>query len=301
MTQRERASILRELSPPIDVFEPSRQTVPVIFSSPHSGRIYPTALIEASRLPLGQLRRSEDFYVDEIFHPVTRLGAPLVAARFPRVYLDVNREPYELDPALFDERVPDFANTRSLRVAGGLGTIARIVGDCEEIYRNRMPLAAAFERIERLHKPYHRAMAELIQQTRAAFGLAIIIDCHSMPSANVADQPGGGGRPHFVIGDRFGSSCDSVLVRFLRAELQQQGYDVALNRPYAGGYITEHYGQPRHGVHALQIEINRSLYMDEANLTLSAGYASLQRNIGTVVERLFEWLPAMTGRKAAAE
>lgn len=299
MTQRERASIVSELTPPIDVFEPAVLQVPLIFSSPHSGRIYPSALIESSRLTLGQLRRSEDFYVDEIFHPVIQFGAPMVAARFPRVYLDVNREPYELDPALFDERVPDFANTRSLRVAGGLGTIARIVGDCEEIYRNRLPLAAAFERIERLHKPYHRAMAELIQKTRSVFGLAIIVDCHSMPSANVADQAGG--RPHFVIGDRFGSSCDTVLVRMLRAELQQLGYEVALNRPYAGGYITEHYGQPRHGVHALQIEINRALYMDEAKLTLSAGFAGLQRDIMTAVGRLVDGLPALTGRKAAAE
>ena len=188
------------------------------------------------------LRKSEDCYVDELFEPVVGLGAPLIAARFPRAYLDVNREPYELDPELFTGRVPEFANTQSARVVGGLGTIARIVADTEEIYRERLPIGAAFERIERLYRPFHAALADLLEATRKRFGIAILIDCHSMPSASMGQVPGG--RPHFVLGDRFGASCDAKLTRFMRDILQGAGYEVQLNRPYAGGFITEYYGNP---------------------------------------------------------
>ena len=201
------------------------------------------------------LRKSEDCYVDELFEPVVGLGAPLIAARFPRAYLDVNREPYELDPELFTGRVPEFANTQSARVVGGLGTIARIVADTEEIYRERLPIGAAFERIERLYRPFHAALADLLETTRKRFGIAVLIDCHSMPSASMGQPPGG--RPHFVLGDRFGASCDAKLTRFMRDVLQGAGYDVQVNRPYAGGFITEYYGNPARGVQSLQLEINR--------------------------------------------
>ena len=173
------------------------------------------------------------------------LGAPLIAARFPRAYLDVNREPYELDPELFTGRLPEFANTQSARVVGGLGTIARIVADTEEIYRERLPIGAAFERIERLYRPFHAALADLLETTRKRFGIAVLIDCHSMPSASIGQPPGG--RPHFVLGDRFGASCDAKLTRFMRDMLQGAGYEVQVNRPYAGGFITEYYGNPARG------------------------------------------------------
>src|SRR5262245_27340083 len=231
MSDTERASILAELTPPYTLIRPAEQLAPVVLCSPHSGRVYPRAFLAASRLDPHTLRKSEDCYVDELFEPVVGLGVPLLAARFPRAYLDVNREPYELDPELFEGRLPAFANTQSARVMGGLGTIARIVADTEEIYRERLPIGAAFERIERLYGPFHRALADLLEETRRRFGMAVLIDCHSMPSASMG-QPIGA-RPHFVLGDRFGTSCDTKLTRFMRDILQAGGYEVQINRPYA--------------------------------------------------------------------
>jgi N-formylglutamate amidohydrolase len=227
------------------------------------------------------------------------LGAPLIAARFPRAYLDVNREPYELDPELFNGRLPDFANTQSARVVGGLGTIARVVADTEEIYRERLPIGAAFERIERLYRPFHEALAGLLEETRKRFGMAILIDCHSMPSASMG-QPAGG-RPHFVLGDRFGASCDAKLTRFTRDILQAGGYEVQVNRPYAGGFITEYYGNPTRGVQSLQLEINRALYLDEATLSRSRGFGKLTRTLTDLATKIFAALPLLLERRAAAE
>jgi N-formylglutamate amidohydrolase len=299
MTDIERASILAELTPPYTLIEPVEQLAPVVFCSPHSGRIYPRAFLEASRLDPLTLRKSEDCYVDELFAPAVALGAPLIAARFPRAYLDVNREPYELDPELFQGRLPAFANTQSARVVGGLGTIARVVADTEEIYRERLPIGAAFERIERLYAPFHRALAELLESTRKRFGTALLIDCHSMPSASMG-QPSGG-RPHFVLGDRFGASCDARLTRFIREVLQRAGYEVQVNRPYAGGFITEHYGSPGQRVHALQIEINRALYLNEAALSKNKHFDALVATLLDLAARVFEVLPLLLERRAAAE
>jgi N-formylglutamate amidohydrolase len=299
MSDTERASILAELTPPYALIKPPQQVAPLVFCSPHSGRIYPKAFLAASRLDPHTLRKSEDCYVDELFEPAVGLGAPLLAARFPRAYLDVNREPYELDPELFVGRLPAFANTQSARVVGGLGTIARIVADTEEIYRERLPIGAAFERIERLYGPFHRALADLLEETRRRFGVAVLIDCHSMPSASMG-QPTGG-RPHFVLGDRFGASCDARLTRFIREVLQRAGYDVQINRPYAGGFITEHYGSPGQGVHALQLEINRALYLNEATLTKSRHFESLANTLYEMTAQVVELLPLLFERRAAAE
>ncbi|RTL69300.1 MAG: N-formylglutamate amidohydrolase [Hyphomicrobiales bacterium] len=298
MNASERASILAELTPPFLLHTPQEQLTPMIFCSPHSGRVYPQAFLAASRLDPHTLRKSEDCYVDELFQPVVGLGAPLIAARFPRAYLDVNREPYELDPELFSGRLPDFANTQSARVVGGLGTIARIVSDSEEIYRERMPIGVAFERIERLYRPFHAALSGLIEDTRRRFGMAILIDCHSMPSSSIG-QPGM--RPHFVLGDRFGASCDAKLTRFVRDLLQGYGYEVQVNRPYAGGFITEYYGNPAQGVQTLQLEINRALYLDEATLNKTANFANLGRLLQEIAAKMFAALPMLLERRAAAE
>jgi N-formylglutamate amidohydrolase len=299
MPDSEGASILAELTPPYTLLKPVEQLTPVVFCSPHSGRIYPRAFLEASRLDPHTLRKSEDCYVDELFEPVVGLGAPLIAARFPRAYLDVNREPYELDPELFQGRLPAFANTQSARVVGGLGTIARIVADTEEIYRDRLPIGAAFQRIEKLYRPFHGALAEVLEATRKRFGMAVLIDCHSMPSASMG-QPAGG-RPHFVLGDRFGASCDAKLTRFIRDTLQRAGFEVQVNRPYAGGFITEHYGSPGRSVHALQLEINRALYLDEATLSRSKDFPRLMRTLADMAARVFDALPVLLERRAAAE
>lgn len=299
MAPRERASIVAELDPPFLVFEPAKPAAPFVFCSPHSGRVYPRVLLESSRLDAHTLRKSEDCFVDELFAGVATLGAPLLAARFPRAYLDVNREPYELDPELFTGPLPDYANTQSMRVVGGLGTIARIVADGEEIYGDPLPLSAGLERIERLYKPFHAMLARLLERTRQRFGMAVLIDCHSMPSASMSQS--GGSRPDVVIGDRFGASCEAKLTRLFRDTIADAGYQVQLNRPYAGGFITEHYGQPLKGVHALQLEINRGLYLDEAKLVPTAGFERLRRDLRSLLGRVFAEFPRALEGRAAAE
>ena len=259
--------------PPFEIIAPSEQRIPFVFSSPHSGRYYPQSFLESSRLNGLSIRFSEDCYVDELFASVVRLGAPLLKANFPRAFIDVNREPYELDPCMFEETLPPYANSHSVRVAGGLGTIPRLVGEGQLIYPSRIPLAEAMYRIESLYKPYHQALSDLLRATRDKFGYAVMIDCHSMPGhvrpGEVSD------RPDFIIGDRFGQSCSSGLSRAVIQLLADQGYVVAHNRPYAGGFITEHYGRPLNAIHALQIEINRSLYMNEQTLFKLPGFDAL--------------------------
>ena len=299
MPLEERAAILSDLTPGHSIIEPAEQAAPFVFCSPHSGRIYPRVLLGASRLDAHGLRKSEDCFVDELFGGVTELGAPLIAARFPRAYVDVNREPYELDPELFGAPLPSYANGQSVRVAGGLGTIARIVADGEEIYHTPPTLPAALERIERLYRPFHADLAVLLERTRARFGIAILIDCHSMPSAAMSNQSGG--RPDIVIGDRFGASCDQRLTRLVRDQLGRIGYHTLLNRPYAGGFITEHYGRPQMGVHALQIELNRALYVDEQTLRPTRRFNRLQADLMTLCSRMFAELTPDADRRAAAE
>jgi len=203
---------------------------------------------------------------------------------FPRCYVDVNREPYELDPRMFDGRLPSFANTRSMRVAGGLGTVARVVGDAQEIYHQRIPIDDALRRIEGLYKPYHRALRRLLTRVHRDFGTAVLIDCHSMPSMAGAkdDRP----RADIVLGDRYGTSCVPIVAEVIDATFRELGYAVSRNKPYAGGFITEHYGNPAAGLHSIQIEINRALYMDERRYERSASFARLAADIMTLADRL---------------
>ncbi|MBS0243695.1 MAG: N-formylglutamate amidohydrolase [Proteobacteria bacterium] len=298
MPERERQSIEAELDPPFVIVAPPVQTMPFVFCSPHSGRVYPSLFLAQSRLDAHTLRKSEDCYVEELLGGVPALGAPLIAARFPRAYVDVNREPYELDPDLFEGPLPLYANTQSVRVVGGLGTIARIVADSEEIYPGKLPVGVALERIERLYKPFHAALADLIEATRRQFGMAVLIDCHSMPSAPVG-QPMSS-RPQFVLGDRFGSSCDIKLTRALREALTGHAHEVHINRPYAGGFITEHYGRPGRGLHALQLEINRALYLNEATFERTRGFEPLRATLTRVMAALMVEFPGRQGRRAAA-
>jgi N-formylglutamate deformylase len=253
-----------------ELWEPPTQQIPLVLNSPHSGRIYPRCFVENSRLDQAGIRRSEDHYVDELFMSGVHLGAPMLAANFPRAYVDVNREPYELDPRMFDGCLPPFANTNSIRVAGGLGTIPKIVAENMEIYRQKLPVCEAIDRVEQIYKPYHTALRRLIARTHAQFGRAILLDCHSMPG-NIR-LPGSGIRPDFIIGDRYGTSASSDLSRLALRLLEDMGFAAVRNKPYAGGFITEHYGRPARNLHALQIEINRSLYIDEATLKKKADY-----------------------------
>ncbi len=299
MPAADRSAIPSQFFPPFELSRPKAQTVPFVFSSPHSGRIYPEGFLALSRLDPMALRKSEDCYVDRLFSRVAELGAPLLSARFPRAYLDLNREPYELDPELVADPLPAHANSQSVRVAGGLGTVARIVSDGEEIYHRQLSLAAVLARIEYLYFPFHTELTRLLDETRRIFGYAVLIDCHSMPSSAMA--PGGGPRPDVVIGDRFGSSCDGRLTLLLKEAFVRRGYDVQLNRPYAGGFITEHHGRPGRGAHALQVEINRGLYLDERMLTEGPGYARLEADILEIAAELFLSVPQLFEHRAAAE
>lgn len=285
--------------PSFDVLRPAVTAAPFVFSSPHSGHIYPPEFLAQSRLDPLALRKSEDCFVDRLFASVARLGAPLISARFPRAYLDLNREPYELDPELIEEPLPAHANSQSIRVAGGLGTVARIVSDGEEIYRERLGLQAVLQRIDRLYFPFHTELTSLIDEARRRFGYAILIDCHSMPST--AMSPGSGPRPDVVIGDRFGASADQRLSQAVREAFQARGYQVQMNRPYAGGFITEHHGRPAASVHAVQLEINRGLYMHERTLRENSGYARLEADITSIAAALFSSVPAIFETRAAAE
>ena len=289
-----------ELDPPFEILEPSACRGPVLFNSPHSGSTYPRGFLATSRLDLVTLRRSEDSFVDELVAGVVEQGYPLMRAHFPRCFVDVNREPYELDPRMFDGRLPSFANTRSMRVAGGLGTVARVVGDAQEIYDRRIPVDDALARIETLYKHYHRALRRLFSGLQQEFGAAILIDCHSMPSTagNREERP----RPEFVLGDRYGTSCVGVVSETSEQTLRSLGYTLSRNKPYAGGFITEHYGNPAAGLHAIQLEINRALYMDERRYERSANFARLAADMETLARRLGEIpLEELRPYRAAAE
>jgi N-formylglutamate amidohydrolase len=280
------SEIRDELDPPFQVLEPAICAGPVLFNSPHSGSVYPRAFLATARLDLATLRRSEDSFVDELAAGVVRHSYPLMHAHFPRCFVDVNREPYELDPRMFDGRLPSFANTRSMRVAGGLGTVARVVGDAQEIYGQRIPVDDALQRVESLYKPYHRALRRLFTRVHRDFGAAVLVDCHSMPST--AGQRDERPRPEFVLGDRYGTSCVPVVAETAESTLRALGYTVSRNKPYAGGFITEHYGNPAAGLHALQLEINRALYMDERRYERSSNFGRLAADLETLACRLGE-------------
>jgi N-formylglutamate amidohydrolase len=222
--------------------------------------------------------------MDELIGNLSERGFPTVRVNFPRSYVDVNREPYELDPRMFTGRLPSFANTRSMRVAGGLGTIPRVVGDGQEIYRERLSVDDALGRIEALYKPYHRALRRLINKAHQAFGTVILVDCHSMPSVGVSrDEPR---RPDIVIGDRYGTSCASLLPDVVEDIMSGLGYSIGRNKPYAGGFITEHYGNPASGLHTVQLELNRAIYMDERRRERGPRFARVATDFAALADAL---------------
>ena len=271
----------------LEIVSPVEQSVPLVFASPHSGQNYPPGFLAAAALDPQALRRSEDSFVDELFGGAARHGAPLLRALFPRAYLDPNREAYELDPAMFDGPLPAYVNTDSPRVCAGLGTIARIVASGAEIYRRKLTFEEAERRIDHLYRPYHAALSRLIADTRARFGCCLLIDCHSMPSIGGPSEPDSGtSRVDFVLGDCFASSCAPAVTRIVEQKLRRDGYRVVRNTPYAGGYTTRHYGNPSQGVHALQIEVNRRLYMDETTHIRRPGFAGLQGDLSALIAAL---------------
>jgi N-formylglutamate amidohydrolase len=285
----------------LDLRLPPQRALPLIVASPHSGADYPDDLLAASRLDPLTLRRSEDSFVDDLFAAAPGLGAPLLAAQFPRAYLDVNREAWELDPAMFADALPGFVNMRSPRVRMGLGTIARVVASGEEIYARKLRFVDARRRVEGLYHPYHHALRRLVDETEASFGGYLLLDCHSMPSA--ASAVGGQEAADIVLGDCHGSACAAAIVEAARAFLVGRRFAVALNTPYAGGFTTSHYGNPRRGRHALQIEINRALYMDERRYQRTPGFDRLKADMTALVAHLGELMrDRLSGpARAAAE
>ena len=252
---------------------------PLVFASPHSGRLYPEDMNPA--LDSLRIRRSEDARVDDLISQAPTFGAPVICALTARSYLDVNRDPAELDPQLFAGALPAEAYALSPRVAAGLGVVARVASGGAEIYDRRLSLDEGLSRIARVHGPYHDALARLLARARAAHGFAVLIDWHSMPQSAA---PG----VDFVLGDRFGGACSPALTALVEQLLRVAGYRTARNTPFAGGYTTEHYGRPDRRTHALQVEINRGLYLDETRLETTAGFGRLREALGRVIARLAE-------------
>jgi N-formylglutamate amidohydrolase len=277
-----------------EILAPESWLAPAVFNSPHSGRAYDPGFLRQSRLTPAALRKSEDCYVDELFMGCLEHGAPLLRAHVPRSYI-------ELDPRMFLGELPGHVNTTSSRVAGGLGTIPRVVAEGEEIYRGRLTLAEAFARIETIYLPYHRTLSALVEEVMTKNGAVLLADCHSMPSSALSHlQPPAA--VDVVLGDRFGASCDEDLTRYLEELLRGHGLRVMRNKPYAGGFITHSHGAPLKGRHALQIEVNRALYLNETTLEKSRGFGPLRNTLTAVTAKLLAEVEGLFApRKLAAE
>jgi N-formylglutamate amidohydrolase len=286
-----------------EILAPETWRAPALFNSPHSGRDYHEPFLRQTKLSPQALRKSEDCYVDELFLGCVDLGAPMLRAHVPRSFVDLNREPYELDPRMFDGELPGFANTGSPRVAGGLGTIPRLVAEGEEIYRAKLPVADAISRIEQIYRPYHRTLAALIDEVMGKNGAMLLVDCHSMPSSAMSHvHPAPRESVDVVLGDRFGASCDEEITALVEELLRKQGLTTLRNKPYAGGFITHTHGAPQRGRHALQIEVNRVLYMDERTFRKTAGFDQLRAALTSVMMGLLrEIYYLLAPRRLAAE
>jgi len=287
------AALARLFARPCRLLSPPAWTVPFLFTSPHSGRCYPPSLLERSRLDAITLRRSEDAFVDELFAGCVALGAPLLAAEFPRAFLDANRGISELDAGMFGGRLSVPVDAPGPRVSAGLGVIPRIVRDGAEIYRDKLEPLEADERLERLYLPYHRMLAGLVEQARARFGVAVLIDCHSMPSAL--------GAPDVVLGDRYGASAAPALTAAAEEAFNAAGFGVARNTPYAGGHTTVQYGRAAAGIHALQIEINRGLYLDEETIAKRPCFETMKNCLTAALTQLTAIAPSLLRPDALSE
>jgi N-formylglutamate amidohydrolase len=277
----------KQVNQAFDLDRPSSQTIPFVFSSPHSGTNYLESFITSSKLNLLTLRRSEDSFVDDLYAEAPNYGAPLLKALFPRAYLDPNREAYELDQEMFAEALPNFVNTNSPRVYSGLGTIPRVVTNGNEIYREKLSFEEANHRINSYYFPYHSTLENLIGETKFKFGKCILIDCHSMPSiSSPIDTNKHGKHVDIVLGNKHGKTCAHELMQFVESHLTNLGFIVHQNHPYAGGYTTKHYGNPNNGIHTLQIEINRASYMNEETITRKPDFLIIKNKLSNLLQAL---------------
>lgn len=279
-----------------DLTDPEKLASNAVFSSPHSGCDYPPEFVAASRLDLLALRASEDALVDKLFATAPDHGAPLLTARMPRAWLDLNRAPSELDPALIDGVR---AHGLNQRVAAGLGVVPRVVSEGQAIYDGKIDRADALARIAQVHEPYHRELERLLVRARAEFGAALLFDCHSMPTEALRAAPRVRGRfPEIVLGDRFGAAAGRAAMALTQSAFERAGFAVVRNAPFAGGYITQRYGRPQRGFHAIQIEIDRGLYLDQANVAPGPEFDAVTAVIGEVVAELAAVLSGLSSLAA---
>ncbi|MCF6343498.1 MAG: N-formylglutamate amidohydrolase [Devosiaceae bacterium] len=294
--------------PAFETIAPKRAIAPLVFNSAHSGSDYPKRFLEMSKLDKVSIRLSEDAYVNDLFSRAPHLGAPLLHAHFPRAYLDVNREPYELDQTMFAEKLPSNYNINSPRVKSGIGTLAKIVAQNKNIYSKKLTIEDAHMRIEGIYRPYHLTLQKLLTKTLERFGIALLIDCHSMPNLSrpnlshssqlkidnslpkfmQSNFPAAKERtaPDIVLGDRHGTTCSKIIVDVIESHFSGNGLKVSRNRPYAGGFITNSYANPAHNIHAIQIEISRHLYMNEATFIKATNYNALKQIIDNLIKSL---------------
>ncbi len=285
----------------IDILRPEKSEGPVLYASPHSGRAYPADFLKMSQLDKHALRQSEDGYVDLLFDDAPMFGAPLLRALFPRAYIDVNRARDELDPRMFAETLPDSVDGRSNRVRAGLGVVPRIVADGHDIYNRKLRYVEVKKRLKTFYDPYHHALETMINDAIDRCGCAVLIDCHSMPSVGGAPFREGDRVIDFVLGDRYGSSCARSLTSLVEQTLSKMGYHVSRNAPYAGGHVASAIGRPEQGVHVLQIEVNRALYLDEARLTRHSGFNTLRSHLRELMGELSNISPLSLQAVRAAE
>ena len=264
----------------------------LLLTSPHSGAHYPKSFIDASRLDAHAIRQSEDMFVDALLAKAPAHGIGVLSANYPRAYVDLNRAPYELEQALFKDALPAHIDRYSARAAAGLGTVPRLVAEKTPIYDGKLSFAEAERRIQNVYHPFHRKLEDTLHTLLHSFGYAVLLDTHSMPS-QATRLSSEGRRIDFVLGDRHGRSCDARLSDWLERDLTARGWQVARNKPYAGGFITDRYGRPADGMHAVQIEINRAIYMDEKNYTKHAGFTRLQNDLTGLVAALATALPTL--------
>jgi N-formylglutamate amidohydrolase len=272
----------QDVSPPFDLTPAKGEAGRAVFASPHSGQVRPEDMGAVGGLSEATLRSAEDVGVDRLVAPGPGCGAPLIAGRVSRAYVDLNRAPFELDPLLIDDCAPV---EPTAKVAAGFGVIPRRAGDGASLYDRRLSLAEAEARVARVHAPYHRALAGLMQAARDRHGVALLVDWHSMPS-RAAGQGRAARGVDIILGDRHGAACRGATTRRVRALFEAQGWRVALNAPYAGGYSTQTWGRPDEGFQAIQVELNRALYLDEGTLEPSSDHDRFAAAVGRVIAAL---------------
>lgn len=284
------AECIAAFDPPVSLQQPNRLAAPLILASPHSGRIYPEAFTSRSSLSLNVLRQNEDAYIDELLGFAKELDVPLLHANFPRCFVDVNRAPDEI-PVSWQK--PGAAPSTA-RAEIGLGVIPTIIADKVPIYKRPLKPRQALARLDAVYHPYHHALAALMADALKQFGHALLLDCHSMPGFNQLGQR----RPDIVLGDRHGASCHPGTISKLEALFTQAGYSVTRNYPYAGGFVTDHYGRPADNMEVVQIEINRDLYLNPVNYKRKNSYARLAADLKSIC---WEMLPIRHAMPMAAE